>query len=234
MTARRGTVAERAAEILRRRIVEGSLLPGEQLREEHLVGPLGISRNTLREAFRLLAHDGLLVHRLNYGVFVRELGEADLVDVYHMRRLVECGTLRLLPALDPDELASVRESVYDGDVAQRREDWRALGTANMRFHQELVGLGGSPHADEVVRRLLAELRLAFHVVGDARKWHEPYLARNHELLSLLEAGQVEQAADELQRYLRDSEDQLLSAYRADSAHERGHAIVAAPQGIPSR
>lgn len=230
MTAQRGTAAERTAEILRRRIVEGSLLPGEQLREEHLVGPLGISRNTLREAYRLLAHDGLLVHRLNYGVVVRELDEADLVDVYRMRRLVECGTLRSLPALDPGELASVRGAVHDGDVAQQQEDWQALGTANMRVHQELVGLGGSPHADEVVRRLLAELRLAFHVVPDVRQWHEPYLARNHELLTLLEAGQVEQAADELQRYLRDSEDQLLSAYHAHNKNDIWHAKILAPQG----
>ena len=214
MSTRRGTVAERTAEVLRRRIVEGSLVPGEQLREEHLAGPLGISRNTLREAYRLLAHDGLLVHRLNYGVFVRELDEADLVDLYRMRRLVECGTLHALSMLEDADLDVVRGSVRDGDHAQRQGDWRTLGTANMRFHQALVGLGRSPRADQAVRRLLAELRLAFHVVPDVRQWHEPYLARNHELLALLEAGEPERAAEALLHYLHDSEDQLLAAYRA--------------------
>ncbi|MGI8985956.1 MAG: GntR family transcriptional regulator, partial [Nocardioidaceae bacterium] len=80
------STAERVADVLRRRITEGDLVPGARLSEERLVCELHVSRNTLREAFRLLAHEGLLVHRLHRGVFVPELDEDDLVDLYRLRR----------------------------------------------------------------------------------------------------------------------------------------------------
>ena len=59
---------------------------------------------------------------------------------------------------------------------------RALGTANIHFHRELVALAGSARTDELMRSVLAELRLAFHVVDDPRRLHEPYLARNRQIL----------------------------------------------------
>lgn len=209
----RESMAERAAEVLRRWVVEGQLLPGTQLREERLVTSLGISRNTLREAFRLLAHDGLLVHRRNYGVFVAELDEAALVDLYQLRRLIECGVVRSLDSLLDVQLDALRGTVAAADFAVTQHDWLSLGTANMRFHEQLVALGGSDRTDELIRRLLAELRLAFDAVPDPQALHQPYLDRNRAILAMLEAGQVKRAAGELERYLRDSEEQLLVAYR---------------------
>ena len=99
------------------------------------------------------------------------------------------------------------------EEAAARGDWSAVGTANMRFHQCLVGLAGSPRIDRVSAQLLAELRLVFHVVADPRRLYEPYVVRNRLLLDLLETGAYAEAADQLDRYLRDSEGQLLAAYR---------------------
>src|SRR4028118_1765356 len=84
----RSSTAERVAELLRHRVIEGDLAPGSRLSEEQLVDVLPVSRNTLREAFRLLTHEGLLVHRLHRGVFVPELDEGDLVDLYTLRRAI--------------------------------------------------------------------------------------------------------------------------------------------------
>ncbi|MEU3504381.1 GntR family transcriptional regulator, partial [Streptomyces hundungensis] len=67
----RTSTAERVADILRTRIAEGLFPPGERLAEDAIGKALGVSRNTLREAFRLLTHERLLIHELNRGVFVR-------------------------------------------------------------------------------------------------------------------------------------------------------------------
>ena len=68
----RASTAGRVAEILRSHVTEGRLPPGTRLSEEDIGAALGVSRNTLREAFRLLAHERLLVHEFNRGVFVRK------------------------------------------------------------------------------------------------------------------------------------------------------------------
>lgn len=209
----RSSTAERVAELLRHRVIEGDLPPGTRLSEERLVEVLRVSRNTLREAFRLLTHEGLLVHRLHHGVFVPELDEDDLVDLYRLRRTIECDVLRRLDHLDPVRLRPLHDDVAAGEDAARRGDWPAVGTANMRFHQHLVALADSRRLDETAARLLAELRLAFHAVATPQRLHEPYVSRNRGLLDLLVAGETEQAAKQLDAYLHDSEAELLAAHR---------------------
>ena len=186
----RSSTAERVADVLRRRITEGDLPPGSRLSEEQLVQVLRVSRNTLRESFRLLTHEGLLVHQLHRGVFVRVLDEDDLVDLYTLRRAVECAVVRSLPALEPGDLQPLRDDVAAAERAAASGDWRAVGTANMRFHSHLVGLAGSRRLDEVTARLLAELRLAFSAAASPEQLHAPYVGRIRALLALLERGEV--------------------------------------------
>jgi DNA-binding GntR family transcriptional regulator len=206
---RTGT-AERVAGVLRDRIIEGYFQPGTRLSEEAIGAALGISRNTLREAFRLLSHERLLVHELNRGVFVRVLSADDVVDLYRVRRLVECAAVR--HGATPPQLEPLRDAVADGERALREARWRDIGTANMRFHGALARLAGSPRIDELMTHVLAELRLVFHVMKNPRAFHEPYVARNREILAALEASDGATAEKLLASYLDDAEAQLVSAY----------------------
>ena len=63
----RSSLPEAAAERLRTLIIEGELAPGARLNERELSERLGVSRTPLREAFRMLAADGLLVQLPNRG-----------------------------------------------------------------------------------------------------------------------------------------------------------------------
>lgn len=56
------------AQALRQKIIAGELLPGARLSERELTSQLDISRNTLREVFRLLTQEGLLRYQPNRGV----------------------------------------------------------------------------------------------------------------------------------------------------------------------
>ena len=209
----RTSTAERVADVLRRRITEGDLPPRTHLSEEQLIVVLRVSRNTLREAFRLLSHEGLLVHELHRGVFVRELDDADLVDLYRLRSTVECGVVRSLEEIAPAGLERLYADVAAAEAASGAGDWVAVGTANMQFHRDLVALAGSPRTDQVTERLLAEMRLAFHAVASPQRLHETYVARNRALVDLLAAGEREKAATHLEEYLRDSLAELLDARR---------------------
>jgi DNA-binding GntR family transcriptional regulator len=212
LLGRAGT-AERVAAALRERITQGLYRPGTRLSEEQIGRTLGVSRNTLREAFRLLTHERLLVHRLNRGTFVRVLDAGDIADIYHVRHLVECAALRGLGA-PPHALGAIREAVCDGQEAARRGDWTACGTADIHFHQAIAALAGSRRTDDLMRGVLAELRLAFHVMDDPRRFHEPYLTRNRDILAALESGDAEGAERLLGFYLEDSRRQLTEAYPA--------------------
>ncbi|MFI1050403.1 GntR family transcriptional regulator [Streptomyces griseoruber] len=208
----RTSTAERVSDILRSRIAEGFFPPGTRLSEDSIGGALGVSRNTLREAFRLLTHERLLVHELNRGVFVRVLTVQDVEDIYRTRALVECAVVRSLGE-PPYALDGLRAAVTEGQVASLENDWKVVGTANIHFHRELVALAGSARTDELMRSVFAELRLAFHVVDDPRRLHEPYLMRNRQILQALEAGDQVGAERLLEVYLRDSLARVVEVYR---------------------
>ena len=212
----RASTVELLAAALRERIIKGIYLPGERLAEEAIVKSAKVSRNSLREAFRLLTHERLLVHELNRGVFVRKLTVDDVVDLYRVRKLVECNAVRSLTQR-PKQADDMVDAVAAGDLAMKSEDWRGLGTANMMFHQAVGALADSPRIDELMRNILAEQRLVFHVVADPRRLHEPFLERNKEILAAIEAGDGPRAERLLLKYLEDSEQQIVAAYRNANA-----------------
>lgn len=210
LLGRSGT-ADRVAGILRTRIAEGFLPPGSKLSEDVISGALGVSRNTLREAFRLLTHEKLLVHELNRGVFVRVLAVQDVVDVYRVRRLIECSVVRHL-GVPPYDLAGAGDAVVAGERAAAGAQWRELGTADIHFHQAVVDLAGSTRLSELMTGVLAELRLVFHAMDDPREFHEPYLSGNRRILAALEAADLVKAELLLSSYLDDAEKQLVRRY----------------------
>ena len=212
----RTSTAERVADILRGRITEGVFPPGTRLSEDSIGSALGVSRNTLREAFRLLGHERLLSHELNRGVFVRKLSAEDVVDLYRVRKLIECAAVRDLTE-PPAGLPRIEQAVAEAEAAAAREDWVAVGTENLRFHQALVALAGSPRIDEVMTGVLAELRLVFHVMADPKRFHEPYIARNKLILGSLRQGDGHGADKQLGTYLDHAEHELVEAYRAATA-----------------
>lgn len=214
----RVSTSDHVVAVLSQAILEGELPPGTQLSEERLGRALQVSRNTLREGFRLLSHDGLLVHRRHRGVFVPELDEADLVDLYELRMVLEVGVLRSLRPDRPvpaDRLRELHADVRVAEEAARRNRWRQVGTANMDFHQHLLALSESPRTTVVGRQVLAQTRLAFLGLQQPRSLHLPFLARNRELVELLSAGRLPEAVAALQSYLHDSRQQLLTTLREE-------------------
>ncbi|WP_369054300.1 GntR family transcriptional regulator [Kineococcus terrestris] len=205
-----GGGADRVAEALRDLVADGALVPGTRLPEDATSTSLGVSRNTLREAFRLLAREGLLQHELHRGVSVRTLSAADVADVYRFRRVLEFAAID--GPHDPAALQRVRTAVEEGRAAAAAGDWHGVAGANSRFHSAVVALAGSPRMDESMRHLLAELRLAFAAAGDPRPFHEPYLEDNARLAEHLEAGERGRAGRLLAAYLDRAEAQLLAAH----------------------
>lgn len=210
----RVSTAERVADFVRTRVLEGDLPPGTRLSEEALRTTLGVARNTLREAFRLLTRERLLVHEHSRGVFVRTPDVADVVDLYAARRVIESGALKAWPAAQEEKRQKVRDAVRFQKESAKAERWNDVATGNMRFHLAITGLAGSARLDEEVQRLLAELRLMFHHMGDPREFHANYVHLNREILALADQGGVDEAGEALLQYFDVAEQHLLTRMRS--------------------
>ena len=82
----------------------------------------------------------------------------------------------------------------------------------MAFHDAIVALADSPRLERLFRDIAAELRLAFLEIDNPEALHAPFVTRNRSLLEAFVGEGPDVAADELERYLTESERQVLGAY----------------------
>ena len=202
---------DRVAEQIREQIVRGEFQPGARLSEVALSDSLEISRNTLREVFRLLTKEGLLRHVPNRGVFVAIPSMASIMDIYRVRRMIECQALQQAIPQHPAR-KEMRESVQAQRELRDGAKWVDVGTANMRFHKGVVALADSERLNTLFSHLLVELRLAFGMLSDAEFLHAPYIDMNVAILERFEAGDMAEAAKMMHDYLTHSERVVLSVY----------------------
>ncbi|WP_432398592.1 GntR family transcriptional regulator [Pseudarthrobacter sp. L19] len=193
---------------LRQRIAAGDLTPGTKLSEEALGDALGVSRNTLREAFTALHAEHIVTRIPNRGVFVARPAAEDIREIYRVRRFVEPAAVLWHEAAPVDELRAV---VADAQDARARGDIAGMAGANQEFHRALVARAGSERLDSLMKQVLAEMRLVFHSMGSDPAFHEPYVADNARVLELIAAGRNAEAAELMRDYLNRAEAQLLAA-----------------------
>ena len=205
------SLTDTVADTISQQLINGQLRAGQRLSEAQLAQQLDISRNTLREVFRTLIKEGLLLHEPNRGVSVVVPSIADIIDIYRVRRLIECQALEKAWPLHPAH-KRMQEAVDDAMAAREVRDWQRVGSANMAFHAAIVSLSDSARLSAMFEDIAAELRLAFGMLDNPEYLHAPYVDYNARLLQMFMEGQTAAAARELETYLVQSERMVLAVY----------------------
>lgn len=150
----RGSMPETVAEALREAILDGGLAPGSWLREAEVARELKVSRTPVRDAFRILAAEGLVKINANQGVLVAAMTSDDVLELYVMREALEALAAKLAARRAPQrcleefslllpEMKAVAES---GDVA-------ALGKLNFRFHAIIRDAAGNRYLERALTQI---------------------------------------------------------------------------------
>ena len=200
---------ERTASALRERIVTGALPPGTALREVAVAEELGVSRNTLREAFRRLAWENLVDIERHKSAVVKMMSTEDIRDIYLVRRTIELKAIEESALASPDSLIRLRQMADSVDQASSDDDWEGVATAGLRFHQAIVSTLGSPRLDATFVPIIAQIRLAFAPAINQEQFQKPFAVRDLEICDLILSGSRAAAGMALHSYLRDAE-QILS------------------------
>jgi len=104
---------DRAYSILKSRIVSLELPPGAILREEELMGTLGLGRTPIREALQRLARDDLVIIQPRRGMYVAEIGVTDLKQIFEARIPLETWSARLAAERITDAELDRLENIID-------------------------------------------------------------------------------------------------------------------------
>jgi DNA-binding GntR family transcriptional regulator len=214
----RQSTVDQAAAALRREILAGRLKPGTPLREVEIADRLGISRNTLRETLRLLAHQGLVVHSPHRGATVAAISARDVADIFEVRRVLE---IEGLWAGGDRSLATIESAVERLEITAGEGDWLAYGDHEAAFHEALVARIGSPRLSRAFAGALRELQVALAGVDLAQPADgtlPPYVREHREIASFLRTGEIESAEALLAAHLDDSKRLVLRHLRESSGN----------------
>ncbi|AZE77581.1 GntR family transcriptional regulator [Pseudomonas synxantha] len=206
------SLADQIALELRADIIGGRLLPGMALVEAELVKAYNASRNTIREALHRLGQEGLTRYVRNKGVMVRCLAREEVRDLFLVRRTLELQAIAQSGPLTDVQSTRMQSAIDATHLAREREDWRAVATHSLVFHQQIVALMASPLFDEFFAQVIAQLRLVFCAALDEQRFQSPWLERDHEIYTLLTNNQTQAASEAMSLYLDDSEHLSLALF----------------------
>jgi DNA-binding GntR family transcriptional regulator len=142
-TIQRESLTAQIKRILIERIVDGTLAPGERLKELQIAADFGTSQAPVREALRSLQVLGYIEHRPHIGAMVRTYRREEIEEAYQIRQALE-GYCLLHSPCDLQVfgghleacLESMQQAMEDGDL-------NAFTHADNDFHRTIVELSGN-------------------------------------------------------------------------------------------
>jgi DNA-binding GntR family transcriptional regulator len=198
-TIKDDTLAIRISKVLADRIVAGALEPGSRLGQDHIAAEFGASHVPVREAFRRLETQGLVVSEPRRGVRVAGFSMDEIKEVAEMRAALEVLALRhAAPHLTKAILDQAEDATRAGDKARDVQAWEE---ANRTFHQLILAPCAMPRLLKSIYDLhTASARFLFS--GWRVEWEAPTDRDHRAILDALRVGQVDAAAAVLARHVQ--------------------------------
>jgi len=204
----RVSVADQVASVLRHRILNGELRPGTSLQEIPLSNSLGVSRNTMREAMRILSMEGLLTRSIHRGIAVSQLSLKDVQEIYELRRMLEIPAVLAAGTNHADILPELRNALEGYERAVSDRDWMRAVSFDLQFHSLLIRFHNNKRLESFYQKLIGEVRMGMVLVDRAHDDPGRLIPVHRKLFQLLRDGKRKQCAAVLSQHLDDSESRL--------------------------
>jgi DNA-binding GntR family transcriptional regulator len=171
---------------LRKAILRGRFVPGDRLVEKDLCELTGVSRTSIREAFRQLESEGIIDNIPNRGPVVATLSRAQAKEVYEVRQALEALAAKLfaLNATEKqvEELGKATETLAS---AYRSGDVNEILSAKEVFYGVLYSGCGNAVAPQMLTILNARINLLRRVSLSASGRLEKSLREMRRLMAAI-------------------------------------------------
>ncbi|MCR9257858.1 MAG: GntR family transcriptional regulator [Alphaproteobacteria bacterium] len=223
---RRATLSVQIAERLKADILSGRHAPGSQLHEVELARAFDVSRGPLREAMQRLVQEGLLRSAPHRGVFVPEITEADILDLYFVRAVLEKAAARQVCGTDRHGTvaATLRDLADAMDLALSQGDHRGASELDFDYHRTLVDGAESERLSRSYATVQSETRFCLHYLMGGYRSPADLAEEHHRLAAVLATGDPDAVGAELDAHFGDPKRNL------DRLNERERAMNGATEG----
>lgn len=177
---------------LRRRILDGTLPPGERLIEDRLAEQLGVSRNPIREAIRMLEAEGFLDVAARRGSFVATLSASQAADLFEVRLALEPLGARLAAGRPSRAyIDRMKQILTDVQSSPGKFDLDALAELHTELHSLIFEMTGNRY---LIAMALPMTKRGQWVLRQGAPLRVPEAwSEHHWLIEAIEAGEPELA-----------------------------------------
>jgi DNA-binding GntR family transcriptional regulator len=184
-------------------IFSGEVKGGDRLIEEELAMKLGVSRTPIREALGELAAIGVIRLKPNHGAMVRPFGPEQLIEIYHVRRVLEMEATRLAAEhVDPDALKEIRKRTTDLLAQQGGENFSEAALAlDGEFHEFVSRSSGSERLAEEIGKYRNLVISVGNAVGNKLHAHEQNMPEHLKVIDHLLEHRAKEAAEAMGNHI---------------------------------
>lgn len=203
---------------LREAIMYGRLSPGAQLSEANLAAEFGVSRGPLREATQRLVQEGLVRAEPNRGLFVKELDEHEIRDLYAARIAIETAAGRtIIRQHRQTAIAQLRDAYQTMQQAAEDGTLDRLSDADLHFHEVLVDSAGSARLQRMHQTLMVETRMCLTALQGTYRDPEDQVAEHRRIAEAIAAGDSAGLVDAIEEHMQEALDRLVPGTRSAGA-----------------
>lgn len=188
---------------LRRMVLEGELPPGSPLPEKMLCETFGVSRTPLREAFKVLASEGLMELRPHRTPVVTPVDREEIAAVFEVMIALDRLAAALACRKASEEDRARLEAMHAALAAQHAAGARsAYFRTNQDIHAEITRLSGNPVLITSWNALSAKIyRARAQVNYNAGRWAQS-LAEHEAFMARLKARDADGFAESMAEHTR--------------------------------
>lgn len=183
MSGSHGKRTQEAADRMRQMIVAGELMPGQRISEREIGEQIpGLSRTPLREAFKILAGEGLVTIVPNRGAIVTAMSMDDVEGTIEvlvgLEGLAAESACRHITPPETDEIDALHRRMLDAYEAGQLMDYFEL---NQAIHQRIVDAARNRALSRIYAAECARIR-RYRFAGNLRRERWDSAVAEHELI----------------------------------------------------
>ncbi|OIK09015.1 GntR family transcriptional regulator [Bacillus sp. MUM 13] len=210
----RGETTELVYNLLKERIFDWSISPGQKINISHLTKEINISTPPLREALSRLSSEKLVILEPNKGYRVSDILDADnMKKMLEARILLEVNAIRNIIRLNNlsvvEELSLLTEQMYS--IAPGPINKRILNFTHLdhQFHLSIMKSGENPFLTEAFEGMHIHLHIGrfYHVKGQLDQTEAP--SEHLEIIEAIKTRDVYRAEHAISGHIQDSINRLL-------------------------
>lgn len=201
---------ERVASELRKAILSRKMAEGENLSLESVAGQLNVSVTPVREAFQILARDGLIKLRPNKGAIVLGITETYIKEHYQLRAILESACAEIAAGEGVD-ISGIEESYETAKEALGKGDYESYANFNRDFHSEIWTAAGNHKMENMIAELWNGLSMGNMVTEE--EYAKVSIQEHGKIVDAIREQNTVKAKKEMYDHIMRSRDDMLTYYK---------------------